>query len=478
MLDETGFLQCYPHYAGVLARLIPIATDSVKVMAVCLRRWDDSGSTVQLLVNLDFFEKNPQFWTGVLLHEIQHVLLGHLTETKFHAVNDPLAMELAAEISANEYIKEPLPGDVILNVETFSRFGITPGQSTMERYALLSRAFKNGGLQLVKICGKKGGDPGSFGWFRGQKPEGSGSSGSSDSQQPGGSSGLFRRRKPGGSESSDRSGGQQPEGGSLEGHTVDSHRPCRGGSGGAGLGDLLDARTDGATGKNWDRKESCLLGQPSSQAKLQKMKELIAVHLQGERGGADDPLPDDRLRRGKELPRTLVETGPHGQLNWARVLREAFPQRRRVQPTYLKPNRRFPKRVGEIPGRQRRPPKPKLIVGIDTSGSMNGEALGRIASEIRRLASLASLTLVECDAAVHRVYPVAGALGPFIGGGDTNFVPVFDEARNARRFEGLIYFTDGKGNLPQIAPAVPTLWVLTNQDPFLPRWGKIVRLPE
>ena len=91
MLDETGFLQRYPHYAGVLARMIPVATNSVEAMAVCLRRWDDRGSTVQLLVNLDFFEKNPQYRAGVLLHEIQHVLLGHLTEIKFHAVYDPIA---------------------------------------------------------------------------------------------------------------------------------------------------------------------------------------------------------------------------------------------------------------------------------------------------------------------------------------------------------------------------------------------------
>jgi predicted metal-dependent peptidase len=415
LLDETHFIQRYPHYAAIVARLVPIATNSVPVMAICLRRWDDSGSTFQLLVNVEYFAKNPQYWTGVLLHEIQHVLLGHLTEAKFHYVSYPLAMELAAEISANEFIQEPLPEGVIM-LNMFSKFGIRPGQSTMERYVLLREACRSGRLKIWKI----------------------------------------------------------------EDQTVDTHRPCQSGSGsgGAGLGDMLDARSDGATEKNWRRKP-LLLGRKSSEATLQRMKEMIAAHLQGEHGGADDPLQDDKLRRGKELSRTLVDTGPRGQLNWARVLREAFPQRRRIQPTYLKPNRRFPKRVGEIPGRQRRPPKPKIIVGIDTSGSMNGEALGRIAKEIRRLAQQATLTLVECDAAIHRIYAMAGPLGPFTGGGDTNFVPVFDEARSgARKFEGLIYFTDGKGNLPRTAPAVPTLWVLIHQDPFYPKWGKIVRLPE
>ena len=416
MLDETRFLQRYPHYAGVLARMEPIATDTVKAMAVSLRRWDDPNSGFQLLVNRNFFERCPQYRTGVLLHEIQHVLLGHLTMAKFHYVFRPEVMELAMEISANEFVREPLPEHGV-DIQSFSQFGIAPGQSTMERYALLQTACQNSRLKMQDS------------WFS---------------------------------------------------QMQDTHRPCQSGaSGGAGLGDMLDARSDGATERNWSRLRLFSLGTPTSEAKLRQMKEAIAAHLAGERGGADDPLQDDKvLRRGKELSRALLNSGPRGELNWARVLREAFPQRRQVLPDYLRPNRRFPKRVGEIPGRRRRPPKPKLLVGIDTSGSMSSEALGRVAREIQRLARYATLTLAECDAAIHRIYPLGGPLGPFVGGGDTNFVPVFDEARAARRFEGLVYFTDGKGNLPKTAPSVPTLWALTHHDPFHPTWGKIVMLPE
>jgi hypothetical protein len=323
-------------------------------------------------------------------------------------------MELAMEVSANEFIQEPLPEKGV-TIGLFSRYGVKPGQSTMERYALLQAACRDGRLKIDD---------------------------------------------------------------SMLSRMQDTHRPCQAGAGGgAGLGDMLDARSDGATERNWTRK-SLLLGLPTSEAGLRQMKEAIALHLAGEHGGADDPLQDDKvLRRGKELSRVLVFSGSQPELNWARVLREAFPQRRQIQPDYLRPNRRFPRRVGEIPGRRRRPPKPKLLVGIDTSGSMSGEALGRVAREIQRLARQANLTLAECDAAIHRIYPLAGPLGPFVGGGDTNFVPVFDEARAARRFEGLVYFTDGKGNLPKTAPSVPTLWVLTHGDPFYPKWGKVVRLP-
>jgi hypothetical protein len=415
MLAETRFLERYPHYAGVLARLDPVASNTVPVMAVCLRRWDDPDSRLQLLVNTAYFERFPQYRAGVLLHEIQHVLLGHLTAAKFHSVSHPRLMELAMEISADELVTEPMPENG-LEMRVFSQFGIRRGQSTMERYALLRAACQSGRLKIQE------------GWFP-------------------------RMR--------------------------DTHRPQQEGAsgGGAGLGDLIDARSDGASERNWNRKWIGL-GRPTSQAALRRMKQAIAAHLRGEHGGADDPLQRKVARRGKELQRLVLESGRRGGLNWPRVLRQAFPRRRIVQPDYLRPNRRFPERVGEIPGRRRRPPKPRLLVGIDTSGSMTGEALDRVAKEIRRLARHGRLTLAECDAVVHRVYPMPERLGPFVGGGDTDFVPVFDEARAARRFEGLVYFTDGKGNQPTVPPAIPTLWVLTNEDPFDPPWGSVVRLPE
>jgi predicted metal-dependent peptidase len=205
------------------------------------------------------------------------------------------------------------------------------------------------------------------------------------------------------------------------------------------------------------------------------MKLVIAHHLRGDRGGDDDPADSDRARMPKELARIIYHRADGSQLDWRRVLREAFPRRRAIRHDYLRPNRRFPHRVGEIPGRTRRPPKPQLLVGIDTSGSMTGDTLDRVAREVGRLARYARLTIAECDAAVHRVYPLGQSLGPFTGGGDTEFAPVFDEARGAQ-FEGIVYFTDGRGPLPDRG-AIPVLWAITHEDPFLADFGAIVRIP-
>ena len=413
LLSETHFLERWPEYAGILARMDPVATNTVTVMAVTLRQSDDPRSRIQLLVNLDWLQEHRDDVTGVLLHEIQHIVLGHLTNPRLHAVVYPKIMEIAMEISADETIPIPVP-DHGFSMKRFAKYGIRPGQSSLERYQLLATAYDRGDLRMEEF------------W---------------------------------------------------QARTRDNHRPRQdAGMPGAGIGDLLDARSDQGTAKRWQQ-DRWQRGAPSSARALERMKLEIARHLRGERGGQDDPLTSTQRRVAKELERIVFDRGEGPLLLWRRILNEAFPKKRQVRPDYLRPNRRFPARVGEIPGRARRVPRPAVLVGIDTSGSMTGATLDRVARELRHLATFARLTIVECDAVVHRIYPFAGKLGPFIGGGDTDFGPLFHEADLHRDAEGLVLFTDGKGQMPDRAPTIPTLWVLTHDDPFLADWGSIVRMP-
>ena len=411
-LVETELLTRYPQYTGIVARMDPIATTAVATMAVALRRSDAPHARIQLLVNRAYFDAEPDYRAGILLHEIQHLVLGHLSNPAFHYVRHPRVMEIAMELSANEQVPEPVPGGI--HVSMFDEFGVRHGQSTMQRYGLLALAHEEGRLDLLD-------------WWCARM---------------------------------------------LDVHHPRQDGACRN----PGLGDFLDMRSDRATGRNWNRPGG--LGGPSQPHEIEAMKEAISAHLRGESGGADDPVSNARRARvAKELHRVIIGGRGGRALDWRRVLREAFPRRRLVHPDYLKPNRRFPSRIGEIPGRTRRPPRPSLLVGIDTSGSMNIDTLSRVSGEIQHLAQHARLTIVECDAAVHRVYPLAGPLGPFTGGGDTDFAPVF-ETSNAARFDGLVYFTDGKGQMPDGTPALRTLWVITHDSPFDPPFGSLVRLVE
>ncbi|HRI52506.1 MAG TPA: hypothetical protein PLW65_20215, partial [Pseudomonadota bacterium] len=133
ILSEPAFLLRYPYYAAVLARLDLVIDPTISSMGVSLH-----GRRFYLHVNPDYFSKAPRFLLGILLHEVHHIVLGHLSNPRLaDATHDDL-MEIAKEVSANEYIEEPLPDPITW--QAFERYGLRRGQSTRERYDKLVAA--------------------------------------------------------------------------------------------------------------------------------------------------------------------------------------------------------------------------------------------------------------------------------------------------------------------------------------------------
>jgi predicted metal-dependent peptidase len=173
---------------------------------------------------------------------------------------------------------------------------------------------------------------------------------------------------------------------------------------------------------------------------------------------------------------------PTHPIDWRSVLRDFVSRARLRTATYSQPSRRFPDRVGEIPGRRRRTAAgdhAELLVAIDTSSSMDAKTLSEIARQIRMMTTAARFTIAECDVIVHRIYPFTGRLPAVMGRGGTDFRPVF-EPDILRRYakDGVVYFTDGYGKWPDCDPGVRTLWVLTDGDArdFGCPWGARVAL--
>jgi predicted metal-dependent peptidase len=183
-----------------------------------------------------------------------------------------------------------------------------------------------------------------------------------------------------------------------------------------------------------------------------------------------------------QLPGNLIESlagcdeEPEQYMDWKAALQAFVGRFRTPVHTYARPNRRFPDRVGIVPGRiffPNQAEQPKLLVAIDTSGSMSPEELVEVARQLVLLSHLAELTIVECDAQIHRTYPFAGRLPDVVGRGGTDLRPVFaPDFLREHRPDGVVYFTDGIGPHPAEDPGVKTLWVLTKPHDFLCPWGQ------
>ena len=404
-IEKTHFLRRFPQYVSVLGRLRPVAARMVGSMGISLENRDHPDSPLTLLINRSYFDKHPQYLVGILLHEIHHFKLGHLTNRRLHSVENIQAMEIAMEITANEFIKDPSPPGYQWN--DFDRYGIRPFQSTIERYDLLVKAVEEKGLKLPNLT-----------------------------------------------------------------RIIDTHRLGENGFY-EGIRDALDRRSEGRRSITQCRG----LGLPTPPERIQEMRFRIEQHLKGKSVGQDQKQHPGRRAR-QDVRKPTFWFNRDALLPWRQLLVRIFKTRRCISPSYLRPNRRFQDRIGEIPGRIRSTSRPNLLAGIDTSGSMSEEALGLITHEIDRLARHANITIAECDAAIHRVYTMKQPLKTLHGGGDTDFNPVFSlQAHGAKSFEGIVYFTDGKGKFPERPSLLPTLWVLTNDDTFNCNWGHVVRLP-
>jgi predicted metal-dependent peptidase len=387
-LREPTFLAKYPYYVAILAKMSPVADPSVTRMAVSLH-----AGRFYLHINVDAFLAEPQYLRGVLLHEVHHVVLGHLTHPKFEIAAEPELMDLALETSANEYIEEPLPNPIVWRA--YAAAGMRAGQSTIERYETLVAHLRTTGARP--------------------------------------------RPAPG-------SGGTHGTPGPL-----DDHRFLRQGE-----------RLPG--------------GVPQTESLVRD-----ALENANPSSARDDERPEgSALIAGRAPGRLLEELSgraerPEDYIDWKAALRMFVARARAPVHTYARPSRRFPNLVGLWPGRHYVPrllTKPRLLVAIDTSLSMSSKELAEVGRQLGEMAKQATLIIAECDVEIARMYPFSGTLSHVAGRGGTDLRPVFDpEVLGATKADGVIYFTDGDGPVPDDPPPRPTLWILTKPHEFHCRWG-------
>jgi predicted metal-dependent peptidase len=134
--------------------------------------------------------------------------------------------------------------------------------------------------------------------------------------------------------------------------------------------------------------------------------------------------------------------------------------------TRVKLNRRQPERF-DLPGRIDDKIL-KIVVAIDTSGSVTGKEISDIFNEIFAILAKRKhdITVIECDAQIQRIYKARTVRDIKVkvkGRGGTEFTPVIEHINNDRYYRDalLIYFTDGYGESAIPRPRTyRNLWVI------------------
>ncbi len=111
----------------------------------------------------------------------------------------------------------------------------------------------------------------------------------------------------------------------------------------------------------------------------------------------------------------------------------------------------------------------KVLVAIDTSGSIEPEELAQFVSELDAIAHAYHFIQIELyyvDADIYGPYQLSDGLdqAPPQGGGGTDFAVFYQQVvanKAPNDLDLIIYFTDGFGEFPPQEPSTETLWVVT-----------------
>lgn len=125
-----------------------------------------------------------------------------------------------------------------------------------------------------------------------------------------------------------------------------------------------------------------------------------------------------------------------------------------------------------------RSPVPRVVVAVDTSGSMSEKDLEVCLQEANGVLSAVGthVDFMSCDAAVNgrsRVRRWQDMAKLLKGGGGTDFRPVFEAvARGADRPDVVVFCTDGDGPAPAAPPrGVHVIWLLVGSSRRHPRFS-------
>ena len=171
---------------------------------------------------------------------------------------------------------------------------------------------------------------------------------------------------------------------------------------------------------------------------------------------------------------SIVAKLNESQVNWRQQLRQAVikTQKSLKIPTRKRRNRRY----GILQPGAKRKPVVKVVVPIDTSGSMMGEPLRHAWAELAAIhsASDVEVWVIEADCDVKNVYEFDPKKTPeFKGAGGTSYSPALEKAKEMKA-DLIIYIGDMDSADNPIDPKIPVIWCVTGTSKPPADFGKAI----
>ncbi|MDD2448103.1 MAG: VWA-like domain-containing protein [Sulfurimonas sp.] len=190
----------------------------------------------------------------------------------------------------------------------------------------------------------------------------------------------------------------------------------------------------------------------------------------------------EKEEKNSELPRSLERffiLKSNSKIDWRDELRVALDRFSRDDYTQMPPNKKFLHLGIYLPSSTSE--KFKLVVAIDSSGSVDEELLGEFLSELNFLMNSITnyeINLLVCDDKIRSYTTFYGGdnlEAKVFGGGGTDFRPVFEFIKeNLQDSKLLLYFSDLEGTFPQDEPSYSVKWI-TPKERIVP-FGELIVL--
>ena len=461
-----------PYYGIILSSMQWTPTNNVETMGVTR-----NGNVFQLLYNPNFVAKFDVPTTLELIkHEVLHLAFNHFNiwEDEFPPEDIQKVRNIAADLEVNSYLNVGVMSNIKVLLPQL--FGWENEQGTREYFRRLLDFFKNqqqkqqASKNVQKPCNGGKGDSSDN---QNQSQSQNSDDDEDDNQMSGGKNQQDKeennnQNKSGGGDSSGNKQSGSGNGGRANGKN--------GGDGEQEEEDsipdeMLDKYKDFDDHSNWPNGEDA----DTSEQMIEDMLIQAADEVEKGRG----TIPGEMRGRIEEIRNRRK---PKPVADWKRYVRRYLGNEfsEFIRKSKKRESRRFPDAAGN---RHRR--KSHIMVGIDTSGSVSMLEYIEFFGQIRTLTSVADFEVIECDAKIQHVYTFRNKPNMEVhGGGGTAFEPVIDMyLNNRKKYDALIYFTDGECHVPDNTPK-ETLWVISSRGDknrrkeFMKNGASVVFIPK